>query len=234
MATINQLVSELAHSLKQPNSVPVKKALALQIIQVRNNLIRQSFEHHGYIDKGLQQKFKIPVDFLADRIDNKQLGLITKIKVPKPVRLTNNTPFHSVSIQLVDDQIMTIPYIKENITSFYKNLPGINNAISYDYINGYIHLNIYNNNSLFELKESYIIVEGVFEYPKLINTTINNELNIEGGIINNEININDIDYNDEFLLPEDMIPNLKKIILETFNPEIIRDTNEPNATTLIK
>lgn len=209
MATINQLVSQLANSLKQPNSIPVRKALRLEIIQVRNMLIRQSFEHHGYVDKGLQQKFQL-------ELENDNDNLKTVNKVPKPVRLTNNNPFHSVTI-IMNGEIINLPYIKIDNKKYYSNLPGMGNIPSYDYINGYIYLNNLNINN------KNIFVESVFEYPQII------ELDDEMDGSNSSV----IDDDDEFLLPEDMIPNLKKLVLEGFNSEVIRDTNEPNATTLI-
>lgn len=211
MATINQLVSQLANSLKQPNSVPVRKALRLEIIQTRNMLIRQSFEHHNYVDKGLQQKFQL-------EIENYEGKIKTLNKVPKPVRLTNNNPFHSITY-IKDNNIFNVPYIKEDNNKFYKNLPGMINTPSYDYINGYIYLNNIDIDNI-----STIFVESVFEVPQIY------ELDEE--VFENDIKF--INDDDEFLLPEDMIPNLKKIILETFNPDVIRDTNEPNATTLVK
>lgn len=211
MATINQLVSQLANSLKQPNSVPVRKALRLEIIQTRNMLIRQSFEHHNYVDKGLQQKFQL-------EIENYEGKIKTLNKVPKPVRLTNNNPFHSITY-IKDNNIFNVPYIKEDNNKFYKNLPGMINTPSYDYINGYIYLNNIDTDNI-----STIFVESVFEVPQIY------ELDEE--VFENDIKF--INDDDEFLLPEDMIPNLKKIILETFNPDVIRDTNEPNATTLVK
>ena len=39
---------------------------------------------------------------------------------------------------------------------------------------------------------------------------------------------------DEFLLPEDMIPTIKKLILESWNAEVIRDTNEIPSLNIIK
>ena len=211
MATINQLVSQLANSLKQPNSVPVRKALRLEILQVRNALIRQSFEHHNYVDKGLQQKFQV-------EIENFDGVTKTISKVPKPVRLSNNNPFHSVTIK-DNNTIINIPYIKQDNNKFYNNLPGMEGLMSYDYINGYIYLN-----NLNDLDIKNIFVESVFEVPQIYE--LDDEVSED-----NILNIND---DNEFLLPEDMIPALKKMILETFNPDVIRDTNEPNATTLVK
>ena len=59
MASINQLISEIAHSVKQADSIPVRRAIKLGIIHARNELIRHSYANHNYTDKVLQQRFKI-------------------------------------------------------------------------------------------------------------------------------------------------------------------------------
>lgn len=38
MASINQLVSEIAHSLQQADSIPVRRAIKLGIIHARNKI----------------------------------------------------------------------------------------------------------------------------------------------------------------------------------------------------
>ena len=102
MSSISQLISEIAHSVKQPDSIPVRKAIRLSIIHARNQLIRQSYTNHNYADKGLQQRFKVELIDVpdGDLFNSISLGLDTikrtKNKVPKPVRLTNNLPFQSV------------------------------------------------------------------------------------------------------------------------------------------
>ena len=59
MASISQLVSEFAHSLKQPNNKALRENIKLLVIHTRNEVIRRSYENHGYIDKGLTQRFKV-------------------------------------------------------------------------------------------------------------------------------------------------------------------------------
>ena len=211
MATINQLVSELAHSLKQPDSVPVRKALKLEIIHARNALIRQSFEHHGYVDKVLQQKFKVEIEKEDDYVR-------TSNKVPKPVRLTNNNPFHSVTIN-DGGKLINIPYIKQDNVGFYNQLPGMKHIMSYDYINGYIYITNLTNENI-----ENIFIESVFEFPQIL------ELDEEVG----ETSIDTIDDDDEYLISEDMVGNIKKLILETFNPQVVRDTNEPTPVSLVQ
>lgn len=226
MSSIAQLVSEIAHSLKQPDSVPVRKGIKLAIIHARNELIRRSYENNHTTDKVLQQRFKLS---LIDVPDGDLYGTenldITKIKrtstkVPRPTRLTNNLPFHSVRTAGMINPI-EIPFIKEASAKFYSHLPGMCTTPTYDYINEYIYINIDKNGSFDQINN--IIVESVFEHPHLIPIET-----VEG-----IYNINDIDDNDEFLLPEDMIGNIKKLVLETWNPDVIRDTNEiPSSTKL--
>ena len=95
-------------------------------------------------------------------------------------------------------------------------------AITYDYINEYIYINIPKNSKFQNI--GAIILESVFEYHHIIPTET-----IEG-----KLNIDSIDDNDEFLLPEDMIGSVKKLILETWKIDIIRDTNEIPITNIIK
>lgn len=227
MSSINQLISEIAHSVQQADSVPVRRAIRLGIIHARNELIRKSYNNHNYTDKGLQQRVRLS---LIDVNDGDQYVMkdldMTKIKrtlnkVPKPIRLTNNLPFHSVRTAGVINPI-EIPFIKEASAKYYNYLPGMCNITSYDYINDYIYINI--NNEAFPKNINSIIVESVFEVPYLVKTEIQ-----EG-----EVNIDDINDDDEFLLPEDLIGDVKKLVLETFNVQINRQTNEIPTPNLVK
>ena len=55
MASIAQLVSEMAHAVRQPNNKALRENLKLRIIQTRNDVIRRSYENHGYVDKILEK-----------------------------------------------------------------------------------------------------------------------------------------------------------------------------------
>lgn len=226
MSSIAQLVSEIAHSLKQPDSIPVRRAIKLGIIHARNEAIRRTFSNHNYTDKILQQRFKIS---LIDVPDGDLYGsdkIIKNIikrtinKIPRPTRLLNNLPFHSVRTIGVKNPI-EIPFVKEASSKYYAALPGMCPCITYDYINEYIYINIPSNNILSNLGS--IVIESVFEYPHIIETET----------IESKFDINSIDDNDEFLLPEDMIGTIKKMILETWNPNIIRDTNEVPSPNIV-
>lgn len=226
MSSIAQLVSEIAHSVKQPNSVPVRRAIKLSIIHARNNLIRKSFSNHNYSDKVLQQRFRVSLIDVPDGDVYGSEGIITNTikrtanKVPRPVRLTNNLPFHSVRTVGVTNP-HEIAFVKEASAKFYNSLPGMCPVITYDYINEYIYVNIQKGSILNNLDA--IVIESIFEYPHIIETET-----VEG-----KLDINAIDDNDEFLLPEDMIDAIKQIVLETWNKEIIRNTNEVPAPNIV-
>lgn len=226
MSSIAQLVSEIAHSVKQPNSVPVRRAIKLSIIHARNNLIRKSFSNHNYSDKVLQQRFRVSLIDIPDGDVYGSEGIITNTvkrtanKVPRPVRLTNNLPFHSVrTVGVINPH--EIAFVKEASAKFYNSLPGMCPVITYDYINEYIYVNIQKGSVLNNL--GAIVIESIFEYPHIIETET-----VEG-----KLDINAIDDNDEFLLPEDMIDAIKQIVLETWNKEIIRNTNEVPAPNIV-
>lgn len=228
MSSLNQLISEIAHSVQQPNSVPVRRAIRQAIIHARNELIRQTFANHNYVDKVLKQKFKLSIievpdgDIKVPTDDIDSMAIYPSIKrttnkVPRPVRLDNNLPFHSVKTvgYLGGKQI---PYITEGATRFYKHLPGMSCTPSYDYINDYIYI------IGLDASIENIIVESVFEYPHMITL----ETSDNGEYLAN------IDDNDEFFIPEDLINSVKKLTLETFNPQVIRETNEIPLNNLIK
>ena len=106
MASIAQLTSELAHSLGQPNNKALRENIKLLILQTRNEVIRRSYENHGYVDKGLTQRYKVSLISINDGevvlpegYEDVEIDKIrrTEQQVPRPVRLTNNLPFDRVS-----------------------------------------------------------------------------------------------------------------------------------------
>lgn len=218
MSSIAQIVSEVAHSVKQPDSVPVRRAIKLGIIHARNEVIRRSFANHNYTDKVLQQRFKLTLttvpdgDLAGSKDIVKDTIKRTTNKVPRPTRLTNNLPFHSVRTAGMKNPI-EIAFVKETSAKYYNKLPGFCPCVTYDYINDYIYVNLPVEGMLANI--GAIIVESVFEYPHLIPIET-----VEG-----KFDIDSVDDNDEFFLPEDMVSAVKKIILETWNPDVIRDTN---------
>ena len=214
------LVSEFAHSLKQPNNKALRENIKLLIIHTRNEVIRRSFENHGFVDKGLVQRFKVSLTEVYDGeielpegMEDIDINLIKRSsqKVPTPVRLTNNLPFDRVS-SVGYKTSREFPFIKETSARFRSSVPGLCGMPCYDYINGYIYIFPADNNP-FELEK--IIIESAFEHPT--------EIQIE----NKEIDSMDVLMEEnEFLLSEDMIGQIKDIIYKRDLLSTIRETNE--------
>lgn len=224
MASIAMLVSEFAHSLKQPNNKALRENIKTLIVHTRNEIIRRSYENHGYIDKGLTQRFRVSLITVNDGnielpegYEDVSLNKIKRTldKVPRPVRLTNNLPFDRVS-SIGFKTNREFPFIKETTARFRNSVPGLCNMPCYDYINGYIYIFPANNKS-FDLNQ--ICIESVFEQPNEIE------------LLNNEADPMKIlmDEN-EWLLSEDMIGQIKEIIYKRDLLNTIRETNEiPNT-----
>ena len=218
------LVSELAHSLKSPNNKALRENIKLLILHTRNEVIRRSYENHGYIDKGLVQRFKVSLTDIYDGelelpegMEDIDVTLIKRStqKVPTPVRLTNNLPFDRVS-SVGYKSSREFPFIKETSARFRRSVPGLCGMPCYDYINGYIYI-FPADNKAFELEK--IIIESAFEHPT--------EIQIE----NNEVdNMDVLMEENEFLLSEDMIGQIKDIIYKRDLLSTVRETNEiPNT-----
>ena len=224
MASIAMLVSEFAHSLKQPNNQALRENIKLLIIHTRNEVIRRSFENHGFVDKGLVQRFKVSLTDVYDGeielpegMEDIDVTLIKRScqKVPTPVRLTNNLPFDRVS-SVGYRSSREFPFIKETSARFRSSVPGLCGMPCYDYINGYIYI-FPADNKAFELEK--IIIESAFEHPTEIQ------------IANNEVdNMDVLMEENEFLLSEDMIGQIKDIIYKRDLLSTVRETNEiPNT-----
>ena len=224
MASIAQLVSEMAHAVRQPNNKALRENLRLLIIQTRNEIIRRSYENHGYVDKILTQRFKVSLTTVNDgdiqlpeEYDDYD---ITKIKrtlqrVPRPVRLTNNLPFDRVSSAGFKTN-REFPYIKETSARFRSAVPGLCGMPCYDYINEYIYIFPVDCKP-FELDK--IVIESAFEHPNEISLI--NSTETPGSIWLDE---------NEYLLSEDMIGQIKEIIYKRDLIDNVRETDEiPNA-----
>ena len=214
------LTSEFAHSLKQPNNKALRENIKLLIIHTRNEIIRRSYENHKYVDRGLTQRFRVTLTdvndgeiVLPEGIEDTDLTIVKRStqKVPKPVRLPNNLPFDRVS-SVGFKTSREFPFIKETSARFRSSVPGLCGMPCYDYINGYIYIFPTDNKS-FDLQQ--IIIESAFEHPTEIQ------------LANNEVDSMDalMDEN-EFLLSEDMIGQLKEIIYKRDLLSTIRETNE--------
>lgn len=221
MASIAQLVSEFAHSLGQPNNQALRNNIKSLIIHTRAEVIRRSYENHNYIDKGLTQRYRVSLISVNDGDielpDGVSVDKIkrTKQKVQRPVRLTNNLPFDRVSTVGYKTN-REIPFIKETVARFRGSLPGMCGAISYDYINDYIYIYPASNNKALNL--GAIVIESAFEHP--------NQIILENGDAN-ELDVA-LDDN-EWILSEDMVGQIKEIIYKRDLLNQVRQTDEvPN------
>lgn len=224
MASIAALVSEFAHSVGDPNNQALRQNIKQLIIHTRNEIIRRSYENHGYVDRVLTQRFKVSLTTVNDGEIQTPEGFedldIDKIKrttqkVPRPVRLTNNLPFDRIST-VGYKYNKEFPFIKETTARFRSAVPGLQGLACYDYINGYIYLF---PSSTKTLDIDTICIESAFEHPTEIEE-INGEVD-EYELMNDE---------NEWLLSEDMIGQLKEIIYKRDLLNQFRQTNEiPNT-----
>ena len=221
MASIAQLVSEFAHSLGQPNNQALRNNIKSLIIHTRAEVIRRSYENHNYIDKGLTQRYRVSLISVNDGDielpDGVSVDKIkrTKQKVQRPVRLTNNLPFDRVSTVGYKTN-REIPFIKETVARFRGSLPGMCGSICYDYINDYIYIYPASNNKALNL--GAIVIESAFEHP--------NQIILENGDAN-ELDVA-LDDN-EWILSEDMVGQIKEIIYKRDLLNQVRQTDEvPN------
>lgn len=224
MASISALVSEIAHSVGQPNNKALRENIKNLIIHTRNEVIRRSYENHSYVDKVLTQRYKVslitvndgeivlPEDYEDIDIDK---ILRTEQQVPKPVRLVNNLPFDRVSTVGYKTN-KEIPFIKETSARFRSSVPGLCGMPCYDYINGFIYI-FPADNKFVPLGK--IVIESAFEKPTPID--------VENGVTTEWDAFMD---NNEWLLSEDMIGQIKEIITKRDLLNNVRETNEIPAT----
>lgn len=220
MASLSQLISEIAHSVRQPNNKALRDNLKLLILQTRNEVIRRSYENHGYVDKILTQRFKVTLTtvndgeiVLPEGYEDVEIEKIKRTlqKVPRPIRLTNNLPFDRVSSAGYKSN-REFPYIKETSARFRSAVPGLCGMPCYDYINEYIYI-FPANGKPFDLNA--IMIESAFEHPN------------EVSLMNGSASPDDIwlDEN-EYLLTEDMIGQIKEIIYKRDLLHNVRETDE--------
>ena len=233
MASLNQLISEIAHAVGDPNNVPLRRNIRYAILHTRNELIRRSYETHNQLDKGLQQRFRISIIDVPDGdLHNSELLRLpaikrTKFKVPRPVRLTNGLPFQSVRTVGFDNN--EIAFAKEASAKFYYHLEGFCNQPIYDYINEYIYF--FSHDIDWFKNIGSIIIESAFEAPFLIpEETIESIKDNEYDKVDDETKFDD----DEFLLPEDMIGSIKDIIFKRNLLNVPRETNEIPVDNIVK
>lgn len=225
MASIAALVSEIAHSVGKPNSAPLRENIKLLILQTRNEIIRRSYENHSYVDKVLTQRFRVSlIDVLdgdityPEGVDTDDIIRVKRTKqlVPRPVRLVNNLPFDRVSTVGFKNN-REIPFIKETSARFSAAVPGLSAMPRYDYINGYIYVFPQCGKPI---NFNKIVIESAFEHP--------NPIDIENGVATGWDVMMD---ENEYLLSEDMIGQIKEIIYKRDFLQNLRETNEHSINT---
>ena len=225
MASIAALVSEIAHSVGKPNTIALRENIKLLILQTRNEVIRRSYENHSYVDKVLTQRFRVSLINVLDgditlpeAVSTDDITRIKRTKqlVPRPVRLVNNLPFDRVSTVGFKNN-KEIPFIKETSARFSAAVPGLKGMPRYDYINGYIYIFPLCGKPI---NFDKIIIESAFEHP--------NPIDIENGVTTNLDVMMD---ENEYLLSEDMIGQIKEIIYKRDLLQNIRETNEHSINT---
>lgn len=226
MASINQLISEIAHSIGQPNNFALRSNIRSIIIHERNERIRRNYENNSYTDRIFQQRFVVDlvsvndgdITVLPDTIPDSELNKIKRTKsiVPHPVRLTNNLPFNKVSTVGAAKNIV-LPLVSESSTRFRNEVPGFSGIPSYDYINEYIYIFPVGTSLIDNLNK--ICIEAAFETPLEVKA-----LNASDGA---ESYLFDSD-DDEYFLSEDMVGTIKDIIYKRDLLVNQRNNNEVN------
>ena len=59
MSSLNQVVSEIAHAIHQPNNHVTRMTIRSAVIHTFNEQIRQSYQRHANIDKILMQRYRV-------------------------------------------------------------------------------------------------------------------------------------------------------------------------------
>lgn len=66
MASLNQIVSEIAHAIHQPNNFTTRQTIRSAVIHTFNEQIRQTYERHANVDKILMQRYRISLINVPD------------------------------------------------------------------------------------------------------------------------------------------------------------------------
>lgn len=228
MSSLNQLISEIAHSVGQPNNYPLKQNIRGIIMHTRNEIIRRSFENHGYLDKAVQYRYTVNLQIVNDGDVTIPEGVdieVNKIKrtvqkVPRPVRLTNNLPFGRISTVGARFNV-SLPFIKETTARFRNAVPGLSGMPCWDYINDYLYIFPSDNSNIADVDK--IVIEAAFENPTEVA-----KLNGDGA------EYEFMDDDNEWFLPDDMVGQIKDIIYKRNLLQVRRETNELTNEDIFK
>lgn len=229
MASINQFVSEVAHSLGQPNNEALRANIRSIIMHEYAEAVRRTYENHGFVDSNLQQKFVVELEdifdgsynYIPDSISTSKIKR-TKNRIPKPVRLINNLPFTSVTTRGYKSPV-SIPFVRESRGQFYKQVPGMCNMLAYDYINDYIYILPASPGTILNMIDK-IAIEAAFEVPYEIDKII------KAG----DPDYDTFDPENEYMLSEDMIGSIKDRMNSRNFFEVTRESNEQDLNSRVK
>ena len=228
MASINQLISEIAHSIGQPNNFALRSNIRSIIIHERNERIRRNYENNSYTDRIFLQRFVVElisvndgdIKLLPDTLLDSDVNKIkrTKAIVPRPVRLTNNLPFNKVSTVGAARNIV-LPLVSESSVRFRNEVPGFGGIPAYDYINEHIYIFPVGTSLVDNLDK--VCIEAAFEAPLEVKALVDPD--------GSESYLFDAD-DDEYFLPEDMVGTIKDIIYKRDLLGNQRNNNEVDRT----
>lgn len=216
MASINHIISEIAHAMGDAYNHTLRNGIREAVIHERAEKIRHSYEKHGYIDDVLLQRFNVSIKEVSDGDINIPISIHTKLKVyrtntktPKALRLTNNLPFESISF-LGANYGRTISKFDEKLVRFVSQSTVLrNNFIGYAYVNGYVYLF-----SSKPIDNGKITIKSAFELPIEIPT---------------ETSESTID-NDDYLIPEDIVPIIFDTVFKRYYLDVKREQHVNNQT----
>lgn len=124
MASLNQIVSEIAHAIHQPNNFTARRTIRSAVIHTFNEQIRQTYQRHANVDKILMQRYRISLinvpdgDIFQTLVSTKYKVKRSKNRVPRPVRLDNNLPL--LVFVLLDMIIWLFHLLRKQMLNFIK------------------------------------------------------------------------------------------------------------------
>lgn len=208
MSTLNKIAENIAFKLDEQFNHTLQESIKLDILNLRSTFIRRDLERNSMDYFNFLQAICVELEVAdASYCTNIVTGcevLISKQKVPKPIRLKANgrTNFHFVG---AINKSISYVFTTQHEMQFNCNLPFQDDVIYYGYRNG--HIVVYNNPHLCSILLEYIPA--------------------------NPREIDDCRYPDtfaddlEFQLPEDMISDISDLIIRKHrNP--IEDGEEVN------
>ena len=162
MASLKEIVAELADSLNRPFDSLLIERLKLLVRHERATLVRQTINKDGH-DKHFRQRYIVSSLEQTDisdisGVDSECLGLKTTNKIPVPLRYKTDVPFLYVG---ATDFSTAFRYAHPTENKYKRYLPMISNGLTYYWIDDYIY--VFGN-----LKLKKLAIEAVYENPEVV------------------------------------------------------------------